>query len=339
MISTYVKMIEMLMVKSGKHMRKLAILLRCVCFVMVFVILCQFVSYITYPSNSITECWDAFYKQDRNSIDTLIVGSSHAYSSFSPEIISESLGGKTFILASNSQNVTQSYYNVKEALKYQEPKRIILEAYSINKNDNWKSSDDKDWKKESNIDGMRDGMVKLQAVAHQYDMENWAYAYLKLGRCHKNWMDVNVMMDNYLRLADSMTDYTGYMPSASTMSVETIKKYEKMKYNEIYEFHISDTNIEHFRKLAALCREKNIELIVMMAPMYDRYIQSFDYSKKYETIKCLVEEENLQYIDFNMEYERIGLESGDFEDAYSTYHHLNAQGAEKVTRYAMERII
>lgn len=324
--------------EKGVHMKRISVLIKWVCFLIILIICYQFVSYISYPSNQITIGWEAFYKQEKNSIDTLIVGSSHAYSSFSPEIVSETMGGKTFILASNSQNVTQSYYNIKEALKYQKPKRIILEAFSINGNNNWKDSEDKDWKKESNIDGMRDGLVKMEAVAHQYDMENWAYAFLKLGRSHKNWMDPGVLLNNFYRLSDGMQDYTGFLPSTSSMSAETKKKYDKQKYRKNYKFEIAESNIEHFQKLAELCEKNKIELIVIMAPMYDKYIQSYDYSKQYETIKFLVEKENLFYLDLNMEYEKVGLTAEDFEDAYNTYHHLNAMGAEKVTKYAMERL-
>lgn len=318
-------------------MKKIKLLWKLVCFVLIFLIAYEGISYLTYPSNTITECWEGFYKQEKNSINTLIVGSSHAYASFSPEIVSEYTDGKAFILASNSQAVTQTYYNVKEALKYQKPKRIILEAFSINNNDNWKKDGDKDWKKESNIDGMRDGFTKLEAVIHQYDVQNWAYAFVKLGRCHSNWKDSGLIRQNWERSRQSMEEYNGFQPSTSSMSPETIEKYGERKYNKKYVFRISDSNREYFHKLAALCRENDIELLVVMAPMYDKLIQSFDYSKQQQAIQSLVEEENLVYIDCNLAYEEIGLEAIDFEDAYNDYHHLNLQGAEKVTTYVMER--
>lgn len=52
----------------------------------------------------------------------------------------------------------------------------ILEAFSLDDNTNFRYGEtpDRDWKKESNIDGMRFGLAKLEAVMAQY----WSYALL-----------------------------------------------------------------------------------------------------------------------------------------------------------------
>lgn len=295
---------------------------------------------LLYPSNDITRNWQSFYALDENSVDLLVVGSSHAYSSFNRQIFEETLGLRTYILASNSQNVTQTYFNVKEALKYQKPKVILLEAFSINSNSNWQTNNsevfDRDWKKESNIDGMRMGLTKVEAVMAQYTPQNWAYALFRICRCHQNWKDAAQIQNNADFLREGVKNYEPFRPSQTEMSNEVMHKYEKKKASN-RKYEISEVNQKYFRKLAELCRDNQIELYVVMAPMYDVWIEKTNYSSKYEKISTLVQSEGVAYLDCNLEYNKIGLSSKDFEDAYSSFHHLNVRGAEKVSRFVAHR--
>lgn len=294
-----------------------------------------------YPSNDITRNWQSFYALEKNSVDLLVVGSSHAYASFDRQIFKEVLGQRTYTLASNSQNVTQTYFNVKEALKYQKPKAILLEAFGINSNNNWQTKDsetfDRDWKKESNIDGMRLGPVKLEAIMAQYTPQNWPYALFRICRSHQNWKDTAQIQGNAEFLRKGAKSYEPFRPSQTQMSRATVRKYKKKKASD-KTYRISEVNQKYFRKLARLCRERQIELYVVMAPMYDGWIAKINYDSKYKEISALVQSEGVPYLDCNLEYEAIGLSSKDFEDVYSSYHHLNYEGAGKVSRFVAQRI-
>lgn len=297
------------------------------------------ISDVLYPQNDIVNNWRSFYSLEKDSVDILIVGSSHAYSSFNTEIFQQNLNRNTYILASNSQNVTQTYFNVKEAIKYQKPQMLILETFGINDNNNWQGENeetpDKDWKKESNIDGMKLGLVKLEAIKEQYLPKNWAYALFKIARCHGNWKDTELFTSNYDFLKNGVQQYCSFRPSASVMSKETIKKYKKMK-TKSSEFQICEENEIYFHKLAQLCRENDIKLYMVMAPMYDGYIKKVNYESRYQQIAELAQSEGVEYLDCNKKYDEIGMNETDFEDAYNSYHHLNRQGADKVTSYVAE---
>lgn len=301
---------------------------------------------LLYPSNDITRNWQFFYSLPRNSVDLLIVGSSHAFSSFDPEIFDGLSGKRTCILASNSQTVTQTYFNVKEALHYQKPELILLEAFGIDGNCNWQEKNgrplggdafDRDWKKESNIDGMRLDLVKLEAIFEQYTPRNWPYALFKICRAHQNWKDTTQISLNFSRMRQPEQDFSCFRPSVTQMSPETIEKYSEMKSSK-NKFYLCEENQKYFHKLAQLCRENGIRLFVVMAPMYDGYIEKINYESRFQAIASLAQSEQVSYLDCNKVYDEIGLEATDFEDAFNSYHHLNAQGAEKVSRYVAERI-
>lgn len=294
--------------------------------------------WLLYPSNTITRTWHRFYTLQRGEVDVLVVGSSHAYSTFDTSVIFQETGKNSYILASNSQNTVQTYYNVKEALHYQHPEAIILEAFSLDSNNNFRwGGSDRDWKKEANIDGMRFGLTKLEAVTAQYERENWLYALLPIARVHGNWTDVGTVGSNLAFYTEGIWEYSSFHPSETSMSAETAEQYAQAGYNPT-EWVISEANVLHFHKLAKLCREEGIPLYVVMAPMYDVYIASINYESQTSQVADLAESEGVFYLDCNQYYDEIGLTAQDFEDAYNTYHHLNGAGAEKVTGFVVETL-
>nr|WP_304709908.1 hypothetical protein [uncultured Acetatifactor sp.] len=294
---------------------------------------------LLYPSNTIFRTWQSFYALDKGEIELLVVGNSHAYSTFDTSVISQMTGMDSYLLATNSQNVVQAYFNVKEALHYQKPETIILEAFALDNNNNWRYGEtpDRDWKKEANIDGMRLGLTKLEAVAEQYEKRNWSYALFPIARCHGNWTDIATIGSNLNFYFKGIRNYSSFHPSQTSMSAETAALYAGAGYNPD-EWVISGTNELHFRKLVRLCREEGISFYLVMAPMYDVYIRSINYESYTGKIAALAESEGVFYLDCNQHYEEIGLTAEDFEDAFTSYHHLNGSGAEKVTRFVMETV-
>ena len=295
---------------------------------------------LLYPSNGIFRTWRRFYALKDGEAQILVVGSSHAYSTFDPAVILRTTGKSSYLLSTNSQNTVQAYFNVKEALHYQKPEAVILEAFSLDNNDNYRYGEtpDRDWKKESNIDGMRFGLTKLEAVMEQYERRNWSYALLPIARCHGNWADITTIGSNLnFYLGGGIRDFSPFHPSQSSMSEETAQRYAEAEYNPS-EWVISKANERYFHKLAQLCQKEGIPFYVVMAPMYDVYIRSINYDSQMKQVSALAESEGVYYLDCNLHYDEIGLSAGDFEDAFNGYHHLNGIGAEKVTQFVMETL-
>lgn len=144
-------------------------------------------------------------------------------------------------------------------------------------------------------------------------------------------------MQNYEFLKNGVEIFKPFRPSSSSMSKETMQLYAEAEINKS-EFTISEGNIQYFHNLAKLCKEKGTKLYVVMAPMYDVYIDSINYSSRADKIAELAQEEEVLYLDCNTYYDRIGLNSQDFEDAYNAAIHLNDSGAEKVTRFILEEL-
>lgn len=299
---------------------------------------------LLYSSNGFTQNWQAFYALEKNSVEILFVGSSHAYASFDLAVIQDKTGKIPYTLATPSQSVIQSYFNVKEVLHYQRPQVLVLEALSLTPvrpnvcnmepEDEWENEleEDRDWRKMDNIDGMRMGVTKIQAVLAQFYPQNWIYALAKIQRSHDNWKRTDYLWKNLEFLRTGIHEYDPFRPSGSSMAADTMKLFaETEKSTE--PIYIEEESKEYFHKLARLCQKEGITLLLVMSPMYDRYIQAINYDSWQREVEQLAEEENVRYIDCNLAYDEIGLTAQDFEDWYSDIIHLNAQGAKKVSEY------
>ena len=80
-----------------------------------------------------TNTFKDFYKLEKNSVDVLFFGSSHAVSSLNPQVIYDTYGITSYNLGSEQQSLVVTYYWLREALKYQSPKAVVIDTYMIHK--------------------------------------------------------------------------------------------------------------------------------------------------------------------------------------------------------------
>ena len=74
-----------------------------------------------------------FYDLERDSVDVLFMGSSHAGSFFNPQILYDTYNIVSYNLSSEQQSMLVTYYWLKEALRYQSPKVVILDTHMMHR--------------------------------------------------------------------------------------------------------------------------------------------------------------------------------------------------------------
>lgn len=284
--------------------------------------------------------WDGLYHLEDNSIDVLFMGSSHSYCTFIPDVFDEAWGVNSYNLATSSQNVIQTYYNLKEILSRQHPRVVVFEAYSLNDVDNWQPDDDWHPSKILNLDGMRMGPVKREAVRAQMYPYNIALYYFTFYRVHSNWEDnrnVLTQAKKYLKASVDGTSvdetYKGYSGSTSEMTLETRRRYKKMK-DVKGEYVICENQRKHFRMMAQLCRDQGIQLVVVMAPILKEWRLHTDYGSRHRQIKEMADEYGAPFLDYNVLYEQLGLNLHYFRndaDLVNGNTHLNDRGARLIS--------
>lgn len=81
--------------------------------------------------NSFAGPWESFEAQPKNSIDVMVFGTSHAFTSIDPSVIWRTSGIPSFVLAGPTQRLQTTRYYVDEALKTQDPDVIALEMVAF----------------------------------------------------------------------------------------------------------------------------------------------------------------------------------------------------------------
>ena len=118
-------------------------LIKCAAFVLAAILCVSGVLRILVPKNYTGEgqspvpTYFGFYDLKKNTADILYLGSSHVYTGFSPQVLYDEYGITSYSLAMGNQNLTLSYYWLKEALRTQSPSAVVLEcAFAFDRNHN-----------------------------------------------------------------------------------------------------------------------------------------------------------------------------------------------------------
>lgn len=231
---------------------------------------------------------EGFYEEEKDSLDFVFVGSSQMFTSVVPAVLWEEYGITSYDFGANEQPMYLSYYYIKEALNYQNPKAIVLEVSYCNT---------EEYTHEGvlhiNLDDLKMGPVKLEAI---FDIipagERWPYLF-ELAKYHDTWSDLDKDSLKYLT-ADKHNPYKGYTPSVDGFPDGGVFNEEIAKVTEVSE--LAELSAEYMKKIITLCKEEGVDLVFLKTP--NDHIQN---QPDYNAVGVLAEEYGIPYLDLNKE--------------------------------------
>ena len=231
---------------------------------------------------------EGFYAEEKNSLDFVFVGSSQMFTSVVPAVLWEEYGITSYDFGANEQPMYLSYYYIKEALKYQDPKAIVLEVSYCNAPEYTHEG-----VHQINLDDLRMGPVKLEAI---FDIipegERWPYIF-ELAKYHDTWTTMDKASYQYIG-ADKHNPYKGYTPSLDGFADGGEFNEEIAKVTEKAE--LAELSVKYMEKIIALCKEKNVDLLFLKTP--NDHIQN---QPEYNAVADIAENHNIPYLDLNRE--------------------------------------
>lgn len=259
----------------------------------------------------------SFYQLDKNSLDIMFFGSSHSYASFSPDVIEEKTGMKSYNFATQRQPVYITYYYMVEALKTQKPKYFVFETKMF--------SEDKDYWEEGvtrdALDKMRFSWNKFEAINTSVEdrKERLSY-YFNIMKYHSRYEDIT--RDEVVSaLKNECVQNRGFkaLPVNSDVVVDNDRLLDITEKQSL-----SEKNLLYLKKIIDLANENGITLIFAKAPSQLKD----DEVRKYNALKEIVRDNGLDFIDYNVMFDELDLVIG--EDFYDDGH-VSYKGAEKVS--------
>lgn len=265
-----------------------------------------------------------FYDAPENSYDILYLGSSHMNGGLDPAPLESETGVRGYNLATGGQPFDVTYYVLKEALKRQSPKVVVLDTYYLCNNVPY----GKDSYMHFALDAMNLNQNKLDAVFHSVGEEGRAKFLFPFLEYHSRW--------NSLTAEDYAwnTPYTGNGFDAGTNTYGQELQFDEWT-DETTELPAKMQ--EYLLKFFNLAKEENFQLILVNFPSDYTFTASDDTwvsepHKVFNQTAKLAEQNDVSFINFCTPemMQTIGF---DFSNDMNNSGHVNHNGAEKITTW------
>lgn len=259
-----------------------------------------------------------FYELEDDTVDVLILGSSHAFEDFNTGVLWNEYGIASYILAGSVQPMWNTYYYLKEALKTQTPELIVLEGFCVNRDQEFID----DSRIIKNTYGLKWSLDKLNAIKISSPKERWMEFIPEYTQYHTRYTELS-KADFYSNQGNPLyEDWKGFGCAMATTSLEAIDVSGVENRNPLFE-----KSEEYYRKTIELAQENNIPIVVVISPYAGI---NENTSSLYNTASDIAAEYGVDFINCNLFLGEIGINYA--TDAADT-NHLNYKGNQKFSHY------
>lgn len=265
----------------------------------------------------------SLYSMEENTVDVLTIGSSHGYYAVQPNYLWNEYGIAVYDMCSPRQSVATSYYVLKEVLKYQSPKAVLLESYYFYFDGKYVSEDPQVQVRQA-FDGLKCDEVKYAMMEDFFPDLTWKEKlsyYIPFIQYHSRWNDLrdyDFNSEPYLHGAH--LDYSIKVLEDPGLPTEGTP--------------IPEVNCVYFEKIQQLCEENEIELIVFAAP-YAVMNKEATYMKNQGvnlSLESYLEEKGVPFYF----YQKMDEVTFDFTTDFRDTTHLNTRGGYKISAHLGE---
>lgn len=245
------------------------------------------------------------------------------YCSINPIVLEKKYGISAYVLATQQQPVKASYYYMLQALKNQSPKVFIFETFMVN----WDKKNLTDAIIADATEPLPMSLNKLQMIADlTKGREPKVPYFLTLFKYHDRWKELQRQDFTFERkeMSDATKGYV-YLEDATPVTKNLFDQPPVIN-------DICSEDLEYLEKMVALCRENNIQLILLYAPFS---MDEFYYNTCY-TVEHFADEHELDFING---YELITTIDFDFDKDFYDVGHMNCNGSSKLTEYVGNYLI
>lgn len=283
--------------------------------------LCVIILAVCYTANDILNTnvrkYDSTATKEADGTQVLFAGTSQGYNGINPLTIWDEAGVETYNFCAAGQYIGTTYYVLKDVLKHQNPKAVVLDFESLTRPDDFLTISNKLY-----------SLPMIAGLENRYDMytdvigDSPVYL-IPLVRYHNRWKEINRM--DFRRDYDvlgagrriAVQEETDVLPVPLTDEMQPIGERELTYLNQILE----------------LTRSKDCELILLDMPSYS----SESMEAITNTVRQWAEANQIKFCEANRPeaFTRMNLQPGDFTDEF----HLNVYGQLKLSKYLGEWLI
>jgi len=300
-------------------MKKWKTAIKCIIFVVIFAGLFLYMQEMLRDKwaegeYNVTTKIRGFYAEEENTLDVVFIGSSQMYADMAPAVLFHEYGITSYDFCANEQPMWVSYYYIKEALKHQEPKVIVLDVFTVYGDDY-----EEEGVTHINLDDLPMSYNKICAIRDSVP-EGMRYSYyFPLAKYHNTWTD---FYEGKAELAfyHEPDPYKGYSPFVFAADYEESAREEVTDQRECEP--IPDRAQTWLLKIIDLCKEENVPLVLTKTPNGNAQRQ-----KLYNSVEVIAEETGTPFFNMNvlldgqahinvLQAEKVSLMMGEYLTAH-----------------------
>lgn len=262
------------------------------------------------------------YYDTEDQHDVIFIGDCEVYEGFVPAALFEEYGITSYVRGSSQQTVWQSYYILEETLERETPKAVVFNVLALHYGETPREAISR-----MALEDMRWSKHKLGAVCASMSEEESLLSYfLPVLRYHDRWSELDE--EDLEHAFDKHSDIThqGYLMQTD---IDPIDPTDTREPDALLDTALPARAMEYLERMVKLCREKDVELILVKAPTNS--VSYYWYEEWEAQIVDYAADKGLAYYSMLGMEEAIGLDWT--TDTYDKGLHLNVYGAEKVTSY------
>ena len=248
--------------------------------------------------------------------EVIFFGDCDVYENYSPIKMYQEYGISAYIRGSGEQYIWQSYYLLRDTLRHETPKVVVLTVHGLQFDKtryepyNRMTLDGMKWSKDK-VDAINASMTKGEAFA--------SYVFPIL-RYHDRWNELTPTDFKHVFSKD-ITSHNGYYMRCDVMPFSQYPPQQPLMNP-----NFGSNAMGYLDKIRELCEEKGIKLVLVRAPLEYGWYPQWD-----KNVEKYAAQYGLTYLNFNNYTKEIGLDLT--KDTYDAGVHLNLSGAEKLSVY------
>lgn len=265
------------------------------------------------------EGMQTFYEAEDNTIDVMFFGSSHMFVNVNTAVLWDEYGIAAYNLGGSEQRMWNTYYYMKEALKTQTPKVLVVDCYGVTFSDEFQQQSGII----KNTFGMKLSADKIEAIKVSAPDNHLLYLLGYPGFHGRYTALSEADFLSYKGIA-GYEDWKGHhFMGEVNEAIANIQPENPAAVTNIEP--ITAKNEQYLRAIIDLAKEHEIPLVLMATP----YCVTNKEQSQFNRVAEIADEADVPFINFNLCYEEIGL---DFATDFADGHHLNYLGTPKFTR-------
>jgi len=306
----------------------IGIIVRAVVFTMILFALFLFFTYLfrnthAYSRQNIVE----YYEEQENTLDVVFIGTSNVANYWDPLRVWNQYGFTSRNYTATGGQVHCFLPAIKDALKTQKPKVLVVEARSFV---NSGGGNDVAPQGRKFLDSLDFGLDRFNAIRYYCDVRNISFKdaiplYIDLIYYHNNY-EAFVTKENW-ELADNRVRekdgslFKGHIASAEHMFFEDPSSNLTLERKEL-----SDIMYRLYMDIITYCKDNDINLVFLSTP----YRIKEQACMKLNTLEDIAKEHGIPFLNCNWHYEEIGI---DFARDMKDRNHVNLLGSRKFTDF------